>query len=548
MRTKMTLAQAFENIVARAKGSKLDNSLLASIKNETNYIKRKFNITPMECVILAVLLDDDTVMTRRDIANFLECSSLKVLALHDNFEHLRRRKMIYVSCQEYMSERRGWRICKEVLNAVSNDASFEPSDPSTFTAYDVMREIRDCLDTTDNDSDYYDTMVADITNLLANTQHLEFSSQLSSFPLTMGELVMFLIAASRLVLHRIPVINSSYYEDILDESYETFDICNGINEGTGNLVKLGLMENATIDGMTEPDSFQVTERAIKTVLQEFHINLATRRAATPNNLILPEKLTPKELFYNDEEQRQVNRLMDLLSPKTFSEVQQRLKDSGMRTGFCVLLHGVPGSGKTELVNQLSIATGRPVMVAQVSQLISKWVGDYEKNISELFEQYASLVAKSKVCPILLFNECDAILGKRNEQGGSDAVGKMYHSVQNILLEQMEKLNGIMICTSNMPGALDKAFERRFLFSIEFHKPQKEVKAKIWRAMMPEINKKTAQALAAQYDFSGGQIENVVRRQRVEHILYGKAITLDSLSRICKEEGYDKKTRGIGFCA
>lgn len=544
----MTLAQAFENIVARAKGSKLDNSLLASVKNETNYIKRKFSITPMECVILAVLLDDDTVMTRRDIANFLECSSLKVLALHDNFEHLRRRKMIYVSCQEYMSERRGWRICKEVLNAVSNDASFEPSDPSTFTAYDVMREIRDCLDTTDNDSDYYDTMVADITNLLANTQHLEFSSQLSSFPLTMGELVMFLIAASRLVLHRILVINSSYYEDILDESYETFDICNGINEGTGNLVKLGLMENATIDGMTEPDSFQVTERAIKTVLQEFHINLATRKAATPNNLILPEKLTPKELFYNDEEQRQVNRLMDLLSPKTFGEVQQRLKDSGMRTGFCVLLHGVPGSGKTELVNQLCIATGRPVMVAQVSELISKWVGDYEKNISELFEQYASLVAKSKVCPILLFNECDAILGKRNEQGGSDAVGKMYHSVQNILLEQMEKLNGIMICTSNMPCALDKAFERRFLFSIEFHKPQKEVKAKIWRAMMPEINKKTAQALAAQYDFSGGQIENVVRRQRVEHILYGKAITLDSLSRICKEEGYDKKSRGIGFCA
>ena len=518
MRTKMTLAQAFENIVARAKGSKLDNSLLASVKNETNYIKRKFNITPME---------------RKSKWNSAS---------------LRRRKMIYVSCQEYMSERRGWRICKEVLNAVSNDASFEPSDPSTFTAYDVMREIRDCLDTTDNDSDYYDTMVADITNLLANTQHLEFSSQLSSFPLTMGELVMFLIAASRLVLHRIPVINSSYYEDILDESYETFDICNGINEGTGNLVKLGLMENATIDGMTEPDSFQVTERAIKTVLQEFHINLATRRAATPNNLILPEKLTPKELFYNDEEQRQVNRLMDLLSPKTFGEVQQRLKDSGMRTGFCVLLHGVPGSGKTELVNQLCIATGRPVMVAQVSELISKWVGDYEKNISELFEQYASLVAKSKVCPILLFNECDAILGKRNEQGGSDAVGKMYHSVQNILLEQMEKLNGIMICTSNMPGALDKAFERRFLFSIEFHKPQKEVKAKIWRAMMPEINKKTAQALAAQYDFSGGQIENVVRRQRVEHILYSKAITFDSLSRICKEEGYDKKTRGIGFCA
>ena len=547
MRTKMTLAQAFENIVAFAKGSQLDDSLLVSIKNETNYIKRKFDINPMECVILAVLLDDDTVMTRREIANFLECSSLKVLALHDCFEHLRRKKMIYISCHEYMNDRRGWRLCKSVLNAVSNDASFKPCDLSTYSAYDVLRDIREWLNTTDNDSEYYDTMTDDIIDLLANTQHLEFSRLLASYPLTPAELVMFLIAAARLVFYRNSYISSPYYEDILDESGDTYNICNAINAGTSDLVKLGLMENAMVDGMTEPDSFQITDRAIKTVLKDFNISLETRRAATPNNLILPEKLTPKELFYNDEEQRQVNRLMDLLSPKTFGEVQQRLKDSGMRTGFCVLLHGVPGSGKTELVNQLSIATGRPVMVAQVSQLISKWVGDYEKNISELFEQYASLVAKSKVCPILLFNECDAILSRRNEQGGGDAAGKMYHSVQNILLEQMEKLNGIMICTSNMPGALDKAFERRFLFSIEFHKPQKEVKAKIWRAMMPEINKKTAQALAAQYDFSGGQIENVVRRQRVEHILYGKAITFDSLSRICKEEGYDKKNRGIGFC-
>ena len=547
-RTKMTLAQAFESIVAKAKGSKLNDSLLASVKNEANYIKRKFDISPMECVILAVLLDDDTVMTRREIADYLDCSSLRVLALHDCFEHLRRRKMINISCNEYMNDRRGWRLSKAVLNAVSNDTSFVPSDPSTYTAYDVLQDIREWLSTTENDSEYYDTMTYDIIDLLANTQHLEFSKQLASFPLTVSELVLFLIATSRLVFYRNNCINSPYYEDILIESGDTFSLCNGINDGTGNLVKLGLMENATVDGMAEPDSFQLTDRAIKTVLQEFHINLATRRAATPSNLILPEKLTPKELFYNDEEQRQVKRLMDLLSPTTFSEVQQRLKDSGMRTGFCVLLHGVPGSGKTELVNQLSIATGRPILVAQVSDLISKWVGDYEKHITELFEQYEALVARSKVCPILLFNECDAILSKRNEQGDGDAVGKMYHSVQNILLEQMEKLNGIMICTSNMPGALDKAFERRFLFSIEFHKPQKEVKAKIWRAMMPEINKKTAQALAAQYDFSGGQIENVVRRQRVEHILYGKAITLDSLSRICKEEGYDKKSRGIGFCA
>ena len=65
-------------------------------------------------------------------------------------------------------------------------------------------------------------------------------------------------------------------------------------------------------------------------------------------------------------------------------------------------------------------------------------------------------------------------------------------------------------------------------------------------MMPEIDEQMAQELAAQYDFSGGQIENVVRRQRVDHILYGHAVTLDSLNRICREEGYGKKERSIGF--
>jgi len=545
----MTLAIAFENIWKEAKDSSLSDNMLANVKKETAYIKRKFKIEPVECVILSMLIDSDSVMSRRDMAHFLDCSILKLLTLHDRFERLRRMKMISFNyTRDICGMQNGYRLCRDVLEAVKNDAPFVPRDPSTYTPLEVLRTISTWLNIADCNSEYYGHMVNDIKELLDQTQHLELSKQLVALPLSTAERVMFLIAASALIFHRNTSIGEPHYEDILDESCETFDICMGINEGTGALAKLNLLENTINEGMAEPDSFKLTEHALKTVLQEFHVNVVTMKPAIPDNLILPEKLTKKELFYNAEEQRQVERLKNLLSPKTFNEVQQRLKDSGMRTGFCVLLHGVPGSGKTELVNQLCISTGRPVMVAEVSQLISKWVGDYEKHVEELFNQYEALVARSPLCPILLFNECDAILSRRSERGGDDAAQKMYHSVQNILLERMEKLNGIMICTSNMPGALDKAFERRFLFSIEFHKPKKETKAKIWHAMMPEIDEHTAQELAAKYDFSGGQIENVVRRQRVDHILYGHDITLESLCQICQEEGYDKKERGIGFCA
>ena len=544
---KMTLAEAFERILNASKNSKMSDTMLASVTYETAYIKRKFKINPVECVILAILLDNDSIMNRREMAQYLDCTIMKLLSYGKCFENLRRKRMIVSHySSDYRCPRLGYRVCREVLDAVQEDASFKEFDSTDYTVIDVMRQIHEGLEFTDHCSSNYGNLIVDIRDLLSRTQHLELSRQLLELPLSAAERVMFLIAASELIFRRNNSISQVDYDDILEDSLETFDICNGINDGTGNLAKLNLLENTMSNGMAEPDSFQLTEHAIKTLLKEFNIRINARKPAAPDNLILPDKLTRKELFYNAEEQHQVDRLMDLLSPKTFSEVQQRLKESGMRTGFCVLLHGVPGSGKTELVNQLSIATGRPVLVAQVSQLISKWVGDYEKRIEELFDQYESLVSRSEICPILFFNECDAILGRRNEQGDGDAVSKMYHSVQNILLERMEKLNGIMICTSNMPGSLDKAFERRFLFSIEFHKPQRDTKAKIWRAMMPEIDESMAQTLAAQYDFSGGQIENVVRRQRVDHILYGHDVTLDSINQICREEGYGKKERSIGF--
>lgn len=543
----MTLATAFETIWREARNSSLKDEFYDKVKKETTYIKKMFKIEPVECVILAMLIDSDSTMNRREMAHFLDCSMLKMLVCHENFERLRRKQMIFTSYStEMQCTQSSYGLCKGVVEAVRDNMEFVPRDPSTYTALEVMREIHRWLCYTDCNTEFYGQMVEEIKNMIDRTQHLELSRQLKSLPLSTAERVMFLIAATALIFLRSQSISEPQYEDILEESCESYEICIGINEGTGALARLNLMENAMRDGMAEPDEFKLTEKALKTVLKEFHINVVTMKPATPDNLLLPEKLTRKELYYNAEEQRQVDRLMDLLSQKTFAEVQRRLKETGMRTGFCVLLHGVPGSGKTELVNQLSISTGRPVLVAQVSDLISKWVGDYEKHVKELFDQYESLVNRSPVCPILLFNECDAILGRRNEKGGDDAAEKMYHSVQNILLERMEKLNGIMICTSNMPGALDKAFERRFLFSIEFHKPGKDTKTKIWRAMMPEIDEQTAQSLAAKFDFSGGQIENVVRRQRVEYILYGRDATLDSLDRICSEEGYSRKQRGIGF--
>ena len=98
----------------------------------------------------------------------------------------------------------------------------------------------------------------------------------------------------------------------------------------------------------------------------------------------------------------------------------------------------------------------------VPQIKSKWVGDSEKNIKALFDRYREVVKRSKLAPILLFNEADAIIGKRQE-GAERAVEKMENSIQNIILQEIENLDGIMIATTNLQQNMDTAFERRFLY-------------------------------------------------------------------------------------
>ena len=128
--------------------------------------------------------------------------------------------------------------------------------------------------------------------------------------------------------------------------------------------------------------------------------------------------------------------------------------------------------------------------------------------------------------------------------------KMENSIQNIILQEMEALDGIMIATTNLTTNLDKAFERRFLYKIQFNRPTVEARAAIWQAMMPSLAKNDARTLASQFDLSGGEIENITRKYTVGAILSGQdSIDLSSIIELCCNERISNSTRmKIGFRA
>jgi hypothetical protein len=188
--------------------------------------------------------------------------------------------------------------------------------------------------------------------------------------------------------------------------------------------------------------------------------------------------------------------------------------------------------------------GSVVMTLTSVRQTVKWLE--EKNIKKLFRTYKALAKESTLAPILLFNEADAIFGKRiNEETSAD---KSFNAIQNIILQEMETLDGILIATTNLTENFDSAFERRFLYKILFKTPETGVKAKIWRSMVDDLSEDDATRLASDYGFTGGQIENISRKLDVDYILSGRTPDMDKIVSLCKAESIHKqeKSKRIGF--
>ena len=257
-------------------------------------------------------------------------------------------------------------------------------------------------------------------------------------------------------------------------------------------------------------------------------------------------LQEKELFYNTELALGIDRLALLLSQEKFADVRQRFIDKKMQPAFNCIFYGAPGTGKTETVKQLARKTGRDIMMVDLSQMRNRYVGESEKSVKGVFDDYRQMVKDMKDTPILLFNEADGIFSHRTEQI-RHSTDKLDNTLQNIILQEMEELDGILIATTNLIGNLDRAFERRFLFKMNFTKPDANTRRHIWHAMMPELNSQAVEALAARHEFSGGQIQNVVKRVTIDTVLSGiQTPTLPSLDSYCHQERIQSDRQPIGF--
>lgn len=519
-----------------------DNSQKAA--SELRMLRKALGMNTMQVLILTAIIQKSSRyrIDGDNISTFLGMEYLQFLTHDNDMEELRKRGYIRIDKEGHIS------VPKEILKNLIANKAVEPEPTTGLSTGKILNRMKKILCIRSEDEMTTEEAFDEINALLKDNTETSISRACDKYikHVDCNEAMVFFALIYRYWYEHDDMVGWHDIDDYLDED-ELDELQTEFRMEIMDLQCGKVIEYAGKDGMLTKDFFRIKD-AIKEEIFEDVGGIKKKDAKiSASRKMEAVSINRKELFYNSAEGCQVAQLKELLSDKSFNGIRARMKDKGLRSGFTCLFYGSPGTGKTETVYQIARESGRDLFIVDVSQIKSCWVGDSEKNIKDVFDNYRACVREGDNIPILLFNEADAIFGIR-QQGAERAVDKMENSIQNIILQEMEDLDGILIATTNLTENLDKAFERRFLYKVRFEKPSIEVKRQIWKSMMPDITDANATYLADKFELSGGQIENVARKKTIQNILSGTESAIEDLIKYCCEEeiGANKERRRIGF--
>ena len=543
------LAAYLDAIFKKVEAEGLGKEALIGLTDQIQTVSERFSIGFEATILLAAILErtPNGGCSDDDLSEYIGCSNIEFIGFRGALRELEDKGVI---CQR----RNGigalrYFIGKEALISIERDSKFIPQKRSDLSPDEFFGRLRVFFNDLKQDLIDCDRLLEELSDLIGKNMQLEFcrrtSEALANPSFGSTERRIFLALCHRYVNNGEESISISNLLDLTDYSEDPWVIKRVLSKGQSDLQMSGLVTFGGNAGFQESESLALSEEVKRDFFSE--VTIAKVPALRHRDLIPCESIPPRKLFYSNRVTSQMERLEALLKPINFRDVQQRLAEIGMRQGFAILFSGGAGCGKTAGAYELARSTGRDIFAVDMSQLKSKWVGDSEKIVKGVFNMYREMCRTHENAPILLFNEADAIFSKRLEDV-SDSVDQMMNSLQNICLDAIENLDGILIATTNLAtNFCDEAFARRFIFKVEFDKPDTVTRTKIWQSMLDELSNEDATILASRYDFTGGNIENIARKAAIGYVLSGKRAGLDDLLFYCNEERQGLSTnRKIGF--
>ncbi|MGC4128097.1 MAG: ATP-binding protein [Bergeyella sp.] len=551
METKVqfNVLEAIENVYKFSKDSQLRPAFFETINADLQSLTRYFQVSELQAVLFAnafILSFDDSTMTA--VLKHLGFPDYKLIFYTEDINILFKKQLL-IKDRHYNRKRMDFEISKSVSYAVIKNIGLVNEKNEKTNLIKILEEFDKYSDQLDNESIEKYEFVEYINSLAEEYPHIQLFKEMTRWKLDSFEKYFLLDTIWDAVSRGDNDFNTSvqrtvddFYNDNRGQSMESV---NEIIDGKTRLTTLNLIELSK-ETYRNRTNAKLSKNFLKFLKENESINLEFFEESN-KKLIQAKSIKAKELFYSETEIQSIEMLKNTLAETKFRQLQKRLKDKAMPLGITVLLHGKPGTGKTESVYQLAKSSGRNIFKVDISETKSMWFGESQKLVKKIFTDYEEFKESEKKCPILLFNEADAVIGKRKDAGSSN-VADTENAIQNILLEELENFDGILFATTNLVENLDSAFERRFLYKINFEKPEPKIASQIWKSKMPFLSDEESLKLASQFSFSGGEMENIARKILMDEVLNNISPNFSQIVKYCQSEKWseEKGNHKIGF--
>lgn len=548
---KFRLLESIGKVYELSKDCKLDSAFFEKVDAELKHLSDYFKVSRNQSLIIAMVFalnyKGDTV-DLKDLIEYFDCNPMKLLEFSDDFDTLyskgilKKRKSSHRVNLALSNDQ--FTINEKITEAILNNKSMPLIEREGFKdVIELLEKFHKLGEQRDSEEFSTFELFAQTKELISSNLHFPLIKKINDFQFSIEDTYLFLYLIWKTVTGNETTDIGRATEGIFDNTSERVNYVQKIMSNENKLISQNHLEIVEANFFSDTE-MKLSESSVK-MLQELGLKLFANKKKR-DNIIEPAKINSKTLYFNEFERKQLDLLKTLLQEDNFKETQNRLQNKGLPKGITALLHGSPGTGKTETVFQVAKDTNREIVKVDISQSKSMWFGESEKIIKRIFTDYKAYAKDSERMPILLFNEADAIISKRKENSTSN-VSQTENAIQNIILEELENFEGIFFATTNLAKNLDSAFERRFLFKIEFQKPEISVKAKIWKSKLPNLSESECETLANRFDFSGGQIDNIVRKNEIHEIIHGISVDFSNIIEFCKTELLSKNSGvRIGF--
>jgi hypothetical protein len=485
------------------------------------------------------LVKGKAFVTLNELMNAFECSLVDSISINEQLEYFRKAKILVSSKKSYgKKEDIEYSLCAATLSSVlkGDPDILNVKKELTFSAFlNLFHGI-----IYDNELDDEDASV-EIGVLMEEFENLEEIKFLKAERLVSEELAIYLfIVARQTIFGDTKVSMERVFRVAVNDNFSKYYYQNEILERRSPLLLNDLIQFA-------PDSFmdflQLTEKSVKTL--NVVEKKSTRQFTTGSDLvtlIMPDKIKFQEgMVY--EESLKIDFLDQLISEDGYIKAIKKLEEEKVETKQIVaLLYGVSGLGKSQTIRNLAAKYNRPILQVNLSQVKDAFVGNTEKNTQEVFNIYRKAVNHFQYTknidgadvgpygtPLLYLDEFDSLIPHRKSNGSDSSVGNMYSNMVGIFLTELERVNGIVLLASNLPGAIDTSLHRRINFKFHFGTFSKKNQIRTLQLYFKDFEPQMLEEVASDVELTPGNIVNI-----------RKAFVLESIFKEFNSEE-DKKT-------